>query len=129
MWLVYFVVVALLAWWPWNAWLLFIGAAYTSGLHRREARRLLAADARKAVIRSPQGIEQSLIASDDLNTALKHSGITGGEHFSDAARNILVYAIAAARSPINQCSIGEGSRIGAKDVAARSEGVRPARES
>jgi hypothetical protein len=42
--LVYCVVVMLLAWWPWNAWLVF-GAAYACGLKRRDGWGLDAADA------------------------------------------------------------------------------------
>jgi hypothetical protein len=50
--LVYCVVVLLLAWWPWNVWLVF-GAAYASRLKSRNARALLAADTSQAPIRIP----------------------------------------------------------------------------
>ena len=54
--LVYCVAVAMLAYWPWNLLLLFVGAAYGAGLYGRNAGGLLATDAGNRQIKFQKSI-------------------------------------------------------------------------
>jgi hypothetical protein len=82
--LVYCVMVFLLAWWPWNVWLIF-GAAYASRLKDRKPRRLLATNPSKSAIGRPQRIEQVLIPGDGLYASGDGARVVRDKHFGNAA--------------------------------------------
>ena len=109
--LVYCVMVALLAWWPWNVWLIF-GAAYASGLKGRRNRSFSTANLGKPTISRAQRIEQGLIASDRSNPPQENLRIIGNEHFSNPSAKSLINYVAAASGAIDQCSVDDGAGVG-----------------
>jgi hypothetical protein len=109
--LIYFVVVMLLAWWPWNVWLVF-GAAYACGLKRREAPRLLTADTGKPAISRTQRIEQCLITRDGLDSSRDDPRIIRDQHFGNPPGESLIDYVTAASRAINDRSIDDCSGVG-----------------
>jgi hypothetical protein len=94
-WLAYSVTVMLLAGWPWNAWLIALGAAYAQSLHRRSARDLLAAYYGKPSINGPQGIHHIVVVGDQPNAPQEHLRIARHQHFRDTLRDARIDAAAA----------------------------------
>jgi len=82
--LVYCVVVFLLAWWPWNVWLI-VGAAYASRLNSRNGRRLFTSNPRQSPIGGTQRIEQGLISGDCLDAPRNGARVMGYKHFRNTA--------------------------------------------
>lgn len=109
--LVYCVVVMLLAWWPWNAWLVF-GAAYACGLKRRDTARLLATYPRKPSISRPQRVEQRLIAGNRADAAQQDLRIIGNEHVCDPPGQSLIDYVTAASRAINDRRVDDSTGVG-----------------
>ena len=83
--LIYSVAVLLLAWWPWNVWLV-VGAAYAHSLKSRNARRLLTADAGKAPVYDAERVEQILVSGNRADALQEYARIVGNQHFGNAPR-------------------------------------------
>jgi hypothetical protein len=77
--LVYLVGVVLLAWWPWNGWLV-VGAAYGwNRRHKSRARRLAAARLNPGNIDGAQGFHQPVVSGNHLYAPVKDRWIVGRE--------------------------------------------------
>jgi hypothetical protein len=108
--LVWSVLAFLLAWWPWNVWLV-VGAAYASRLKGRSNRRLFASDAGEAAIGRAKRIEQGLVAGNGPDALQEYARIIGDQHFSHTPGQPLIDGVATARRTIDQRSIHNRARI------------------
>jgi hypothetical protein len=89
---VYVFVVALLAWWPWNFWLIFLGSAYAHSLQSRYATRLSGPGARESLISLAEVVEQTALTRHDRDAARENLRIIRGEHLGNPPRDAGVNA-------------------------------------
>jgi hypothetical protein len=89
------VILLLVAWWPWNVWLILISTAYASGWQYRHIARLFARDGGDPLIGNAQIIKQTTITRDDTNTPQDHGRIVRRQHFRNPPRYTLIDARAA----------------------------------
>ena len=79
----------LLAWWPWNFWLIFfVGAAYAGKSQRAACWRLIGSDAHQTSIEGPQGVEHLLTALNELQPPNKASRVVGSQKLSNTMRKV-----------------------------------------
>src|SRR4051812_33038772 len=97
LWLVYFVLVLLLAWWPWNVWLVAFGAAYSWYLKRRN-RSLLSANLREPHIEIAECLGGGLVFLNRLDALREYGRIARGQH----SRNVLSAPLIHPTTPANR---------------------------
>src|ERR1700692_1370621 len=105
LWTAAFAAVMLLAWWPWNALAILIGAGYlarrgadTAGLQSRNVSRLLTADGREFSIGGAQTIEQAGVLAHHLEAADQDGRILRSKHLGHLARHALIDVTPARQS-------------------------------
>jgi hypothetical protein len=105
------VAVFLLAWWPWNVWLVVLGAAYAYRLQGGSYRSFLAADPSQAAVGRAQSIEESLIAGDGPYPLQDYARVLGYEHFSDTPRQSFVDGVSPASGTVDDSGVDYGTGV------------------
>jgi len=95
--LFYFLAVALLAVWPWNVWLIAIGAAYACRLQCWDVCRLRSAGPSDPLIGAAQRIHEAIVAGDDLDAAHELARVLRREELGHLPGNVLIDVTAARR--------------------------------
>ena len=121
--LIYFVVVMLLAWWPWNVLLVLTGATYGARLDWNQSPALLRTRTDDAAVEAAQGIEHVFITGNDVDALAQNARVVRGEHFAYVPRYPLVDHAFTLRSAIDQRSRGERGRVRVHDVAAGTDAI------
>ena len=95
--LVYLVAVMFLAWWPWNLWLVFLGATYACRLYNPGTWRLLCGSTSSEVVGGPQNVHEALVIGRDHEAPPEYGRIIRHQHLRNTCRYSRVNPALASR--------------------------------